>query len=75
MAPKKKKPMQASPSKPRIRPGRSVNVWISAELGEAVDAYLAGLRPPPSLTGVVSVALEEFLAKRGRWTLAEGGGE
>jgi hypothetical protein len=74
MAKKRKKSMPSTASRPRARAGRAVNVWITDELGAALDAYLAAARPSPTLTAVVEVALEEFLAQRGHWTLPEGGG-
>ncbi len=35
--------------------------------GRAIEAYLASLRPKPSTTAVILVALEEFLERKGFW--------
>jgi len=59
------------------RPTKTVFVRLAAELAEAVEAYLASLRPRPTLTGLVGVALEEFLERRGCWPRPQekGGGQ
>lgn len=57
--------------KPGRPPGRKPTDTIFArvppELGKAIDDYLDSLRPAPTLTAVVKVALEEFLETQGFW--------
>jgi hypothetical protein len=48
-------------------PSYTVFARIAPELGEALDKYLASIRPKPTTTAVVETALEDFLAKAGFW--------
>jgi hypothetical protein len=64
--------MQHPPAQRPPRTGRAVNVWLSEELGEAMDAYVSSLRLRPTITSLISVALEEYLAHQGHWP--EGAG-
>jgi hypothetical protein len=54
------------PKKP-TRTGKPINVWLPAPLRDALDAYVDSLRPEPSTTAVVVVALEEYLSRVGFW--------
>lgn len=56
-----------SPPKKRPRKGTALTLWIDDRLAGALTAYLNSLRPKPTRTAAVSVALEEFLARVGFW--------
>ncbi len=47
--------------------GVAVMVRLPPELAEAIEAYREGVRPHPTMTGVVVTALEDFLAAKERW--------
>jgi hypothetical protein len=47
------------------RSGRALGLYISDQLADALDAYIASTRPRVSKTSALEVALEEFLRARG----------
>jgi hypothetical protein len=70
MATPRKKRKDASGNrgrKPPQRTGKPLNVWIASELRDALDAYVEGIRPKTTQTAVVSLILEDYLAKHGFW--------
>ncbi len=46
---------------------RALNARLPDPLADALEAYLASLRPAPTATAVTLVALEEFLERKGFW--------
>jgi hypothetical protein len=68
MGRKKPTPEETPHERPK-RTGRPVQVYLSVELYDRVQAYLASARPKPSLTSMVETALEDLLVK-----LERGGG-
>lgn len=66
MAKRKKQVSTSAPSSPRV--GKPIHVWAPEELHEALEAYMKSLRPKPTITSVVCVALEDLLRKHGFWT-------
>lgn len=61
----RKKPVAAV--KTPKRTGEPVFAYIDAELRAALDDFLAASRPAPSITGVLSAAIEDFLKGKGFW--------
>ncbi len=53
------------------RNGAPLNVWIRVGIIRQLEAYLASLRPKPTKTEVVEVALEDFLKSHGFWPPAD----
>ena len=49
------------------RPGKNLNIYIPADLRDALSGYIRGVRPKTTATAVAQMALEEFLAKQGVW--------
>lgn len=49
------------------RSGIPRTIYLQPELQDALDRYIASLRPSPSYTGVAAAALEDFLRARGFW--------
>jgi hypothetical protein len=49
------------------RTGKSLQVWIPAELKDALDSFVNASRPKTSLTSCVEVAIEDFLKQHGAW--------
>lgn len=58
---------------PKRSPAYTVFARLSVELGGALDAYIASLRPRPTLTSVLEVFIEEGLKRVGFWPPKEGG--
>lgn len=63
----KKKPN--GPGRPATgrKPTITIYARVRPELGEALEAYLASLRPRPTGTAVLEAALEDFLQGKGFW--------
>jgi hypothetical protein len=69
---KRSKPMPNQTAQRPPRTGRAVNVWLPEDLGAAMDAYVASLRLRPTITSLICVALEEYLARQGHWPETSG---
>lgn len=52
---------------PRARKGKSLNVYLSSDLREALDEYISGVRPKTTATAVAEMAIEEFLIRQNAW--------
>jgi hypothetical protein len=63
---KKKTNKPGRPSSGRT-PTTTIFARVPPDLGKAIDDYLDSLRPAPTLTAIVRVALEEFLQAKGFW--------
>ena len=68
----KKKPSQedknnVSSATASKRSGVPVHAWVAEEIGEAFEQYLDSLEPRPTATSAISLALKEFLQRRGFW--------
>jgi hypothetical protein len=64
----RKKP--AGGAQPDRSPSRTIFARISPEMEEALNAYMQSLRPRPSITAVIEMALEDLLAGKGFWPSA-----
>ncbi|MBX3436010.1 MAG: hypothetical protein KF861_00745 [Planctomycetaceae bacterium] len=54
------------PKKPKPnRTGRPVNVWVSDNVADALERYIAAQRFPPGKTAIVESLLAEFLTREG----------
>lgn len=62
--PRKKKKMSTA-TKPRVRIGRNIHVWIAEELFDAFETLRAKTRL--TTKAQIEVILEQFLAKEGLW--------
>lgn len=60
----KKKPGRKPKSN---RSGKPLHMWIDQTLRDALDAYLGGLDPAPSLTSFVESAIRHRLTQLGGW--------
>lgn len=69
---KKKKP---EGDKPKRSPNYTVFARIPPELGKAFDDYVNSLRPTPTATSVLQVAIEDFLIQKGFWPPKQPAGE
>lgn len=59
---------KGKPGRPTGRkPTDTIFARVPPELGKAIDDYLGTLRPQPTLTAVVKVAIEEYLERHGFW--------
>ena len=70
MAKKKIHGEKKSVSQTRTKPNRAGaprNFWFPAELNDAIEEYLSSLKPSPTATAAVILALQEFLEERGFW--------
>lgn len=68
--PRPRKKANRSPrsgSKPVHRSGKPINVWIPEAVSQALDTYIRSQRLKPTQTVVITLALQEFLAKEGFW--------
>jgi hypothetical protein len=61
----KKKTVNATDEKKRT--GRAINVWIDDALFAALQKYINSLRPRPTTTSVVEMALEDLLRAQHLW--------
>ena len=69
------KPDAASePRKPNRYPSRTVYARLSPALGAALDAFIASLRPEPTLASVLEMFIEDGLKQKGFWPPADAGG-
>ena len=59
MAPKKKPVWQ--------RYGANITVWVDPTVKKAVLELVESHEPKTTLTGVVELALKEFLERQGKW--------
>jgi hypothetical protein len=50
--------------KPKPREGRNLNVWVSAVIGDTLDAFVEQSRPQTFHKAVVEDALREYFEKR-----------
>jgi hypothetical protein len=66
MAKNRAKPVPA-PSGDEGPKRRAINARLPDPLADALEAYLASLRPAPTATAVTLVAIEEFLERKGFW--------
>src|SRR5262245_30383182 len=68
---KKQSPKTAKTGRGRPRAekpkDRRIGFRLRADLAEGLDAYLASLRPRPTDTSVMEVALEDYLRGKGFW--------
>jgi hypothetical protein len=72
MAKKSNKPKKG-PGRPAGRiPTVPIFARIAPALGQALDGYVASVRPKTTQTAVLELALEEYLAKHGFWPPAAG---
>lgn len=60
----KKKPDEEKPSK-GVRTGTPRSIYFPQDINEALLAYLAAQRVPPTATDTVLVAVQEFLQREG----------
>lgn len=58
---------QGASRNPPNRSGEPLNVWLPAELLEALRAYLASTAPRVSKTAAVEMAMQDFLRTKGFW--------
>lgn len=74
---KRKARPRGEPSLPQTpnRSGENLNVWIRADLVEALRRWLETTRPRVTKTAAVEEALEVFLSQRGCWPISEDAGE
>ncbi|WP_149109807.1 hypothetical protein [Limnoglobus roseus] len=56
-----KKPENKKPN----RAGKAINVWVSEEVADALDSFIAAQRFPPKKTDIVESCLIEFLKREG----------
>lgn len=65
---KSSKPSKKGPGRPAGRkPTTTIYARVEPSLGAALDAYLDSLRPRPTTTSVIVVAIEEYLKQQGFW--------
>ena len=60
-------PEPAGEKKKPNRTGTPINVWVSDDLFNALDAFMAAQRVRPKLTDTVELALQEFLTREKFW--------
>jgi hypothetical protein len=56
--------------KKTIRTGKSLSVWLPADLVESLNRFVADTRPSTSITAVVKTSLEDFLSQAGYYKAA-----
>jgi hypothetical protein len=67
MARKRHKPEQEpTPGRPK-RSGKPVQIYLSDELSDALDAYIEATRPKPTKTAAIEMAIEDMLRQAGNW--------
>ncbi len=67
MATSKKKPPPVEKKPARIRTGYNINAWVDAEIGRALEAYIAGTQPEPTKLSALEHVLRTGLQQLGKW--------
>lgn len=72
MAKKKPTTKRGRPPTGGRTPAITIFARVSPELGKALNDYVDGIKPKTTLAAVVSLAVEEYLARVGHWNAVSG---